>query len=435
MPSPDIPLPQGEGGRRPGEGGTGALSAAPQAAPALPENPTLADYLAYAEAHNPAVQAAHYDWEAARERVPQARALPDPMLSYGFQTMNRIAVRGHEVGLEQTYPWFGKRDLRAAVAEDEAATAAERYQAARLRLAYEVKGAYYAYYYLWRQVGIVRENRDLVKYLEEVARTRYKAAAAGHPDVIRAQVELGRLENELRTLEDLRGPAAARLNAALARPTGDPRPWPATLREEAVDADDERVLGWLREANPDLRALDRQAAREGAAIELARKDFYPDVTLGLSYGRASAGFSGGPADMRDDMLRGMVSVNIPLWRQKYEAAVREAEARRQAALKMRADRENMLAAETRRVLYEFRDASRRIGLYRDTLLPKAREALQATEAAYRTGAAPFADLVDAERMLLEFQLSYERALADAAARLAEAEMLVGREVPRAAQGK
>jgi outer membrane protein TolC len=71
-------------------------------------------------------------------------------------------------------------------------------------------------------------------------------------------------------------------------------------------------------------------------------------------------------------------------------------------------------------------------LYGDTLLPKARESLKATEAAFRAGRASFTDLVDAERVLLEFQLSQERALASYAQRLAELEMLVGSAIPRTA---
>jgi outer membrane protein TolC len=125
-----------------------------------------------------------------------------------------------------------------------------------------------------------------------------------------------------------------------------------------------------------------------------------------------------------------VSVNIPIWVEKYAAGVREAEARYWAALHGKVERANILSARAKMVLYRFRDAQRKMDLYGNTLVPKGRESLKATEAAFRTGRASFTDLVDAERVLLEFQLSLERALASYAQRLAELEMLVGRTLPR-----
>jgi len=391
---------------------------------ALGENPTLNDYLARALADNPGLAAAEKQWRAALERVPQARALPDPSLSYRAAVAKDM--RTHEVTVEQMLPWFGKRDLRAAVAQEEAEAARQRYEAERLKLVNEVKQAYYEYYYLSRSISVVRENRDLVKYLEDVALARYRAATAGHPDVIRAQVELGKLEDQLRTLEDSRGAAAARLNAALARPVQAPLPWPGPIAEEPVDVPDEQALAWLREANPELKGLDRDVARERQAVELAKKDFYPDLGVGVGYMNQREIMEGS----EDHMVVAMLSVTLPIWRDKYAAGVREGESRHEAAVKMRADRENRLAAELKTALYQLRDARRKISLYRDTLIPKAKQAFEATQAAYRAGSVNFADLVDAERVLLEFQLQYERALADHAQRLAEVERLVGREVPR-----
>ncbi len=123
-----------------------------------------------------------------------------------------------------------------------------------------------------------------------------------------------------------------------------------------------------------------------------------------------------------------VSMNVPIRRAKYAAGVREAQARHRAAIQARANSANVLSANVKRVLYEFRDAERKIDLYRDTLVPKAKQNLGETEAAYRTGAATFLDLVDAQRALLDFELSYERALASHAQRLAELEMMVGRSI-------
>ncbi len=402
--------------------------------PSLDAEAGLSDYLAYAALGNPGLEAAFYRWRAALDRIPQARALPDPVFTYRYyirEVETRVGPQRQALGMSQTVPWPAKLEHRAGEAAEAARAAHARYEAAKLRLFHRVKQAYYEYYYLKRAIDLVRRNRQLVEYLEGVARTRYKAAAR-HPDVIRAQVELGKLDDRLRALEALREPSAARLNAALGRPTLEPVPWPETPPERPVRASDEELLAWLRESNPELQALDREIDRTERGIRLARQSYYPDMTLGISFIDTDEALMPGTRDSGKDPAIATLGVTVPVWREKYDAAVREARNRHFDAVKERADRENRLAADVKMALYEFRDAVRKIDLYRDTLVPKARQSLKATEAAFRAGNANFVDLVDAERVLLEFELAYERALADHAVRRSELEMLVGRPMPPAA---
>ncbi len=407
----------------------GAEPARPQDSFALPEAPALGDYLTYAALHSPGLEAAYQRWQAARERVPQAEALPDPRLSYRYyieEVETRVGPQQQAVGLSQSFPWFGKLRLRGEVASEEAEAARQRFEAARLKLAHEVTAAYADYHYLGRALGVVERTRELMRQLEQVARTRYRSAAVSHAEVIRAQVELGKLEDRLRELEALRPAAVARLNAAIGRPAGEPLPWPEGVPQAAPAADEAQLLSLLREANPELAAMAHLIAREERAVKLAGRDFYPDFTFGLDYIDTGPARMGSPSDSGKDPVIAMVSINLPIWRGKYRAAEREARARRRAAALALQDRQNALGAAARMALFEYRDAERKIDLYRDTLVPKARQSLRATETAFRGGAASFFDLVDAERALLEFELAYERALADRVRRLAELEMLVGR---------
>ncbi len=435
--------------------------------PALDDSATLDDYLAYAALNNPGLEAAFYRWKAALERVVQEESLPDPRFTYrNFirEVETRVGPQKQALGLSQMFPWFGKLELRGNVAVEAARTVQQRYENEKLKLFFEVKLAFYEYYYLGRAIDVVRENFELVEYLESVARARYKTASAGHPDVIRAQVEMGKLEDRLNSLRDLVVPALARLNAALNRPTDAALPLPQSIPNEhpAFSADD--VLDWLSQDSPVLRALDHEIERARHAIDLARKNYYPDLTLGMDYTEVGSarrssplGFSnpaalrsasriaggmgdlidayalgksfspgGSPGDSGQDVWMMSLSMNIPIWRSKYAAGEREARARYLAALSARVQKENSLTATVQRTLFEHRDAERKITLYRDVLIPKARESIGSTETAFRAGSASFLDLVDAERSLLEFELSFERALANRAQRLAELEMLVGR---------
>ena len=131
---------------------------------------------------------------------------------------------------------------------------------------------------------------------------------------------------------------------------------------------------------------------------------------------------------RVDRYFATFGLRLPIWLERNEAAVSEAEARLRAAEFEQADVRNELLAAATRALFDHRDAGRKLRLYRDTLVPKAIQSLKATAAAYEAGAGEFLDLLDAERVLLEFHLARERALADRVGSFAELELLTGAEL-------
>ena len=395
----------------------------------LPKGANLNDYLRYAALNNPGLEAAFNRWKAAIERVPQARSLPDPRVTYRYfieHVETRAGPQRQGLGVSQMFPWFGKLGLRSDAALEAANAAREQDQVEKWTLFYNVRNAYCEAYYLNRAIAVVRENLELVKHFEEVVRKRYEAGAAGHQDVIRTQVELGKLQDRLSTLLDLRNPIAARLNAAFNRPVTAEVAWPTELAREELSASDERVLAWLREASPELRRLEHEIAKDQRALELARKDYFPDFTFGLDYIDTGHALMPGTPDSGKDPVIVMVSINVPIWYQKYRAAELEARARLRAATLARTEHENKLGSDAKMILYQFHDAERKIDLYRDTLLPKALQSLKATETAFSSGETGFLDLIDAQRVLLEFQLSYERARTNRAQRLAELEAMIGR---------
>ncbi len=411
----------------------GAAEERKSSLPVLGKAANLADYLEHAALNNPGLEVAWSNWKAALEKVPQARGLPDPRFNYRYyiqRVETRVGPQRQAASLAQTFPWFGKLKLRANVAMEAANVARQHYETEKLKLFWVVKEAYYECYYLSRSIATVSENRKLLERLEEVARARQKVGAAEYADVVRAQVELGKLDDRLNTLTDLRKPLAARLNAALDRALDMEVLWPEDIAEEQLADLNSVILLRLLAATPQVRGMAHEVRKQRHAIELARKDYYPDITLGVDYIDTAGARMGGVSRSGRDPLIGILSLNLPIWRGKYDAQAREAEARHRAATQSRRELENTLASRASMVLYRLRDADRKIDLYRDTLLPKARQSLKVTESSFRAGKATFLELVDAQRMLLDFQLSHVRALTDHALRVAELEMLIGSELPR-----
>ena len=417
-------------------------SPTPHTLPQLTEDSTLSDYLAYAALNNPGLEAAFNRWKAALQKVPQARALDDPTFKYAYfikEVETRAGPQRHKFELSQMFPWFGKLSAKGNIALEAANKEKERYEAEKLKLFFEVKDAYYEYYYLSRAIATTEEHKRLIIYLENVARTNYSAGITPYGDLIKAQVELGKIEDRLLTLHDLREPIVAKLNEALNRPFNHTLPYPSVIPEEESVFTDDQMVSWLRENNPELKSIDFSIAQEKATIDLAKKNYFPNLTLGVEYIETDDALepSANPVtgevprvkDDGKDPVIAKFAVNLPIWYNKYSAGEKEARLRHMAALKDRSDRENSLIADLKMELYNFRDAERKINLYRDTLVPKAKQSFNVTQKAFTAGKTDFLDVVDSERTLLEFQLSYERALANRAQRLAKLEMLIGQEIP------
>ncbi|MHC4693912.1 MAG: TolC family protein [Planctomycetota bacterium] len=383
---------------------------------------SLNDYLRYAAMNNAGLKAAFEQWKAAVEQVPQAGTLPDPRFNYGYfieEVETRVGPQKQRYGIMQVFPWFGKIEARKDTAAARAKAARKQYEARKLKLFYEVKEAFYEYSYLTRAIEIARENLELVKSFEEVVRIKYTTTAVAHPDFIRAQVELAKIDDILKNLEDLREPIVARLNAVLNRQSFEMLPWPRKEKFVPVQIQRQKLIELLKQMNPELAALDFELEAAKSKVELAKKKFYPDIGVGVDSIQTDGG---------DDAVILMFSMNLPIWRDSYKAAHRQAKANVRKTAQQKRETENTLIARAARVLYDFEDSDRKIKLYGDILVPKAEELLGASETAYTGGTIDFLSLVDAQRTLLEYQLRYERAVTDNRQKLANLEMLAGTEL-------
>jgi outer membrane protein TolC len=389
-------------------------------------------FLTRAAENNNELRAAFQKWQAAIKKALHADTLPDPMISFGYYT-TPLETRGgparYKYGLSQKLPFFGKLGYKEQMALREADGLKAQFDALKLATFREVKNTYYEYAYLARAIDLTGQTIELVKYLERIATARYTTGAASHADVIRPQVELGKLEDRLNSLNDLRHPLAARLNALLDRPVQTPIDFPPSIPVMAVSEPDEVLFAGLLEDNPRLTYWSTVAAREEAGKGLAESDYYPDFTFGLDVTEVDKARNPGVIGDGQNPVMATMSFNIPIWLNAREAAVDEGQARVLSAKRSRAGLERTLRADLELALYKYRDAGRKIDLYRDTLVPKAEQSLGVTMEAFTTGGGTSLDLIDAEKTLLELQLAYYRALTDQAQRLAEIETLVGRELP------
>ncbi len=220
------------------------------------------------------------------EKSGYTGALPDPNFTFGYfveSIETRVGPQKSRAALRQTLPWFGKRGAQKDVSLEAASAAYERFQSEKLAIFYRVKSAYYEYYFLGRDIAITRDNLELLKFWESVIRARYRVALTQHPDVIKAQVELGRLEDRLLSLEDRIEPAEARLRAAVGLVGDGALMIPEAITVDETDFNKEDVSVRVMANNPDLRSLDFIVREQSANKRHAGKTSWPDLTVGVEY--------------------------------------------------------------------------------------------------------------------------------------------------------
>jgi outer membrane protein TolC len=398
---------------------------------AVDSSTTLDEFLAIAALQSPALRQAFYRWRASLEKTGYAGAMPDPMLSYGYFVENvetRVGPQNQKFSLKQSIPWFGTLGSRRAIADEAANAGFRKYQAEKLRLFYDVRAAYYDLYYLGRDIALTKDNLELLKFWGSVALTKYKVALRKHPDVIKAQVELAKLEDRLLTLQDKIGPTVAHLKAVVNLPDTVSIALPMAIDVVEVEIESYQVVSDALQWNPDLKAMMHLIDKEQAEVRLAGKSSLPNFTIGVDYIETGEALDPSMKGSGKDPWTIGVGINLPIWFGKNGARKNEARAKLQAAEYGFADAQRKLQALVEKIVFQYSDALRKTQLYRDGLIPKAEQALKASYTAYQAAEIDFLSLLDAQRQLLAFQLQFERALVDLARHRAEIEMLTGNEL-------
>ncbi len=377
-------------------------------------------FVAATLAANPALPAREAAWEAARARAAQAPALDDPTLSYAFapETLGDSEEEiSHAVELSQRLPWPGKRALRGLHAEREAQAVREDIDAARLKLIAAAKDSFADWYYVHGAISVNRANQRLLKEFHALAEIKYGTGSGSKQDALRAEVESNMLEHRAIVLDRERREVLARLNTLLNRVPDQALPTPADLPEPGPLPSAEALRRSALTRRPELLALGARVAAQGARIDLARHDFYPDFDVSARYDTFW--------DRDEQRLALGLKVNVPLDQTKRQAALDEARATRMRTELAIAERRAAIAGEVQRAYDRVEEMRHVLALYRQKLLPLAAENLQAAQADYESGAGDFLTLLSAEQNLLRTELTATRARADYYRRLAMLEYSAG----------
>lgn len=386
---------------------------------------TLRQLYALIDRGTPRIRAAEAAARAAQSRIAPAGQLPDPQLQLGL--MNRSLpglgldpVLGMtQIQLMQMVPIAGQRGLSVRVATAQADAVSARAAAMRWDERLRAAMAFYELYRIDHDIAIARKTQVLVRNIVATTASMYAVGEGRQPDVLRAQVELARMTEDLIRMEAMRVATAARLNAVLDRPADQPVA-PPTLPLFPDLPPSDSLIRLALEARPMLQAGSAEVRAAEWGERRARREIWPDLQAGVQYGWRP--MDGGT----DHMLSLMVGFSVPLRAGSRQLAMRrESQAMREMA---EADLAGM-QAETRgrisELLAEIGRAQSLLRLYRSTVLPQSQAMVTSSQSAYRTGTVDFMTLLDAQMSVNRYQQEVVGLETELGLGIAELEMMTG----------
>jgi len=339
----------------------------------------------------------------------------------------QTAAGQQEFGLNasQKVPWFGKLSAAAAMAEQEVQAARAQLAAAELEVIEKVKRAYYELYFVEQSIRITEENKRQLQLIQDIVDRRYRVERkVTQQDLLRVQVELARLETDLVRLRQQLDSAQARLARQLHVSPETPLRAVEQIAVDQVPRDLESLYRCAVASRPELHAALAAIHRDRVGVDMARLNYFPDVTLGLNWiDTADAGLS--PIANGRDAFLVTAGVNLPIYRKRLDAGVREAESKAVASARQYDAAKDQTMEEVKDLFAQSTSQEELLRLFREDILPKAEQTLQQSIGAYTVGEVDILQLVDNWRQLLRFYLMQKQLEAQLGQSVASLARVVG----------
>jgi outer membrane protein TolC len=390
-------------------------------------------YVEAALANNPSLDAMRERIRMKENAAIKAGALDDPKLRVGVTNVplrswdfREEDMTGKEIGFSQMFPWPGMLKTRTNMVLREKEETEFVLEEMRSMLRSEIKMTYAELASVRKQIEAVRRSQDVLKDIVGVTQEIYAVGKGSQPDVLRGQVEFGRMREMRIDLESREQVLSVRLNTLAALPPDRPVPPLEDLPEIAVSRGQKELAEIYEAERPARKAVQARVHRGDSSIRMAKLAGKPEFEVSFSYMQRDAMPDG---TKRSDMFSSMVMMTLPIWRkEKIEPGIREMEAEKRMAGRELANLDLETSNLIGRSLATMKSRRQAAVLYRTTLIPQAEQSFQATAESYRVGKTDFPMLMDAVMAILSFRREYAAMVGEIHMEKARLEAAVGREL-------
>lgn len=390
---------------------------------------SLAELESLSQAMNPRLLRLAQEASAAEAKTQYVDKLPDPTIGaniFGHPIETAAGSQRANMSVMQMVPWLSRLDAQSQQAFFEALSMQQQYEAERLRVVGDVRALWYRLYVIGKQIETNRANQAVLAPLIEVANARVSTGQAAQGDVLLGTLELSRLEEQLLTLNQQLTSTKAELNRVVGRDADYPVAVSSTLEPSLPDWSHAmlRQIAW--EQQPEIAAAELLTQATSWGLEVAKLKRRPDFSLSASW---FAMDDNRPASTIVDVGRDAwaigAQVSVPLWHHKYDAIENEAAWKHSASHASVEDTRLRYDSLLRDLWERAKTAHETAQLYQTTLLPQARQTLNADQQSYSNGTVEFDRVVRDFRSVLALELGYQQAIGELAIAIARIQQAVG----------
>ncbi len=393
----------------------------------------LPSLLEEAVRRNPDLEAARKRWQASLAKIPQAGALPDPIVSLNLLNVpittfafDQEAMTGKQIAFTQKFPFPGKLGLKENIARENAAVMEAQVAELRNQLIKNVKYTFYELCLIDKSIVTVEKTMQALKEFVRVTETRYSVGTGLQQDVLRAQVELSKMIDQRIKLRQKREALEARLNVLLNRPVGSPVPLSPQLQFIPYNVTLDSLKRLADTHRPLLQAWQSVIRQNQQQVRLARKNYLPDFSITLGYSQRDRLQNGG---IGADFFTGKLNIQVPLyfWR-KQRKQVEETRFNLSSVEQKYQQVRNQVYGVLDKSLQDIQQYTRLLNLFQTGIIPQASQSLQSALAGYQTDKVDFLTLITNQINLFNFELDYYRVLSGYYKALADLEAATGIEI-------
>lgn len=386
-------------------------------------------YLVIAAENNPNLKTKFSEYMAAMEKIPQVGSLPDPQFAFGYfiqPVETRVGPQQYKFNIAQSFPWFGLLGAQKDVASEMANAKYELFENAKSNLFFEVKTAYYNYYFIEKAIEITKKNMDILGVFKRLSLVKIETGTASIVDELRVELELNDLENQLALFKDTRDVLQINLNNLLNRDVIEPIIVPEVLWQDEMPLGKQEMLNSMYTSNHEIKSIEHRLNAFINQEEVAKNLGMPSFNVGFGYTIVEKTPNSTAIDNGTDaILFPSIGIKIPLFRKKYKALIKEAKYLQEAETFKKENKMNVLSTIFSSSYKNFNDGDRRVELNLKQV-QIAKKVLEVLITSYSTNAKDFEEVLRIERQLLKYELAHQQALVDKNAALAFMQYLIGK---------
>jgi outer membrane protein, heavy metal efflux system len=390
---------------------------------------TLNTFIEIAKKQNPNLLKAKNQINIYKQIPDQRSSWKDPMLTFGLANLpvdtfsfRQEAMTQKQIQVTQEIPFPGKTDLRKEAANKDVAIVKWNLKELELKIIRQVKESFFELCFINSAIETTKQNKILLKQFITIAESKYSVGKGIQQDVLKAQVELSKIIDELIELKQLQANETAKLNILMNRLPQEPLEIPHGLTQTDFKFDIKSLQDLSEKSRPFLQGIQSTINKFTITKQLAEKEYYPNFQVGVRYGQRQDS----PTQDHPDFVSGFIGVNIPIWfTSKQKKKVAEENYRILAAKDSYNAARNDVFLKIKLILDKEVKSRKLISLIKSGIIPQARQSLESALAAYSVDNIDFLTLIDNQVTLLKWEIKYHRQLTDYEQNLAALEHVVG----------